>query len=103
MRTERSCAKAEVRGIQGFVMPVRFRRLLPCLAAALIGGAAVDQVHAAGSELHGLATYLVLLEVNAAGPPGRLAEPASRRIAAAGASLDLNRSTSLLGACTSDP
>jgi hypothetical protein len=67
------------------------------LLPALLWLAGTHPAAAGGSEIRGLATYFILIEAGASTPPGRLDEPAVRRIAAADWSLDLNRATAAFG------
>jgi hypothetical protein len=67
------------------------------LLAALSWLAGTHPAAAGESEVRGLATYFILIEAGASASPGRLDEPAARRIAAADWSLDLNRTTAALG------
>ena len=70
-----------------------------CVLVSALFCCAADMSQAQTADLDGraLATYVVLLEVNAANPTGRLSELASRRIAVASWSLDLNRTTAAFG------
>jgi hypothetical protein len=72
-------------------IPVAEPRLEICVGGLGTGLLGADRARTAGYDSYNLATYFILLEVNASRSTGRLDEPSARRIVSAGWSLDPQR------------